>query len=182
MSRALAWLAALVAALGLVGSIEQADSHTKWGKPLGLRRIHAADHGRATTWACQSSLGRRPTRTVYSERHTRSVAYRGWVARLWQGRARFWCRAARQVSDPETAIRIVFGPAGDAAVAVARCESGLSVYAQNGVYLGTFQMGTYARARYGHSWTALGQARAAHRYYLDAGWAPWTCSRIVGVL
>lgn len=74
-------------------------------------------------------------------------------------------------------IRSVFGAYGDQAVAVARCESGLYVYAQNGQYLGLFQMGEYARARYGHSWTALGQSRAAYAYFRDSGsdWSPWQC-------
>ena len=74
-------------------------------------------------------------------------------------------------------IRYVFGAYGDQAVAVAQCESGLSVYAQNGQYLGLFQMGEYARARYGHDWTALGQSRSAYAYFVDSGrdWSPWQC-------
>ena len=61
--------------------------------------------------------------------------------------------------------------------AVARCESGLSVNAANGQYLGLFQMGSYARSRYGHSGTAIGQARAAYAYFRDSGygWGPWAC-------
>jgi hypothetical protein len=51
----------------------------------------------------------------------------------------------------------------------------MSVWAENGQYLGLFQMGSYARARYGHATNAWGQARAAHRYWLAAGWSPWTC-------
>jgi hypothetical protein len=60
---------------------------------------------------------------------------------------------------------------------VAQCESGLSVYARNGQYLGLFQMGDYARSRYGHSWDALGQSRSAHAYFVDSGsdWSPWEC-------
>jgi len=63
------------------------------------------------------------------------------------------------------------------AVRVASCESGMDIYARNGQYLGLFQMGSYARARYGHSWNAWGQARAAYHYFRDAGfnWSPWTC-------
>jgi len=74
-------------------------------------------------------------------------------------------------------IRYVFGSYGDQAVAVAQCESGLSVYAQNGQYLGLFQMGEYARSRYGHSWDALGQSRSAYAYFVDSGsdWSPWQC-------
>jgi len=62
---------------------------------------------------------------------------------------------------------------------IVACETGgaYNTNAQNGQYLGLFQMGSYARARYGHSGTADGQARAAHRYYLDSGrdWSPWSC-------
>lgn len=74
-------------------------------------------------------------------------------------------------------IRYVFGVYGDQAVAVAECESHLNVFATNGQYLGLFQMGEYARSRYGHSWTALGQSRAAYAYFKDSGsdWSPWQC-------
>lgn len=82
-------------------------------------------------------------------------------------------------TDPVAAIRYVFGAVGqaDEAVNVARCETGgtFSVYAQNGQYLGLFQMGAYARSRYGHSYTAYGQARAALAYWRAAGWSPWQC-------
>jgi hypothetical protein len=74
-------------------------------------------------------------------------------------------------------IRQVFGVYGEQAVAVARCESGLTTGAENGQYLGLFQMGSYARSTYGHSWNAWGQARAAYRYFVDSGrdWSPWSC-------
>jgi hypothetical protein len=58
----------------------------------------------------------------------------------------------------------------------ARCESTLNVYATNGQYQGLFQMGDYARSRYGHGWDAWAQARAAYAYFRDAGWAPWECA------
>ena len=58
---------------------------------------------------------------------------------------------------------------------VAWCESRFSPYAQNGQYLGLFQMGEFARLSFGHGWTALAQARAAYRYYRVAGWSPWEC-------
>jgi hypothetical protein len=62
---------------------------------------------------------------------------------------------------------------------VARCETGgtMSVWANNGQYLGLFQMGSYARSAYGHSVNPWGQARAAHRYYVASGrdWSPWEC-------
>jgi hypothetical protein len=62
---------------------------------------------------------------------------------------------------------------------VARCETGgtYSLYAQNGQYLGIFQMGDYARGRYGHGYTYLIQAVDAYEYFVASGknWSPWTC-------
>jgi hypothetical protein len=69
--------------------------------------------------------------------------------------------------------------ASSEAWSVARCETGgtMSVWANNGQYLGLFQMGSFARSTYGHSTNPWGQARAAHRYYVASGrdWSPWTC-------
>jgi len=78
-------------------------------------------------------------------------------------------------SSPAAVICRVFGSHCGEAVAVARCESTLSVYARNGDYWGLFQFGSFARAHYGFAWNAWTQARAALRYYRDAGWAPWQC-------
>lgn len=72
-------------------------------------------------------------------------------------------------------IKCVFGRHGDEAVRVARCESGLDTGAINGQYYGLFQMGVNERATYGDGRTALLQSQAAHRYFLDAGWRPWSC-------
>ena len=86
--------------------------------------------------------------------------------------------SAPSSSANERVIRAVFGPRyDDQAVAVARCESGLSVWARNGQYLGLFQMGSYARAKYGHGNNAWVQARAANHYFRDSGrdWSPWSC-------
>jgi hypothetical protein len=86
-----------------------------------------------------------------------------------QARTSMESRGARQ------AICSTFGRYCAQAIRVASCESHLYVYARNGQYLGMFQMGTYARARYGHSWDVWGQARAAYRYFLSSGWSPWSC-------
>ena len=91
-------------------------------------------------------------------------------------------RTARPSTTRTTrAICQAFGRFCSQAIAIARCESSLNVYAHNGQYLGLFQMGSYARARYGHSWTAWGQARAAYRYFRDVGysWSPWTCAFVL---
>ena len=72
----------------------------------------------------------------------------------------------------------VFGPRyGPQALRVARCESGYSTRAQNGQYLGIFQMGSSERRIYGHGASAYAQARAAHRYFVASGrdWSPWSC-------
>jgi hypothetical protein len=80
-------------------------------------------------------------------------------------------------AKPESAICRVFGPYCGEALAVSRCESGLDTTAQNGQYLGLFQMGTTARHLFGHGSTALEQAKAAHRYFVASGhgWGPWSC-------
>ena len=79
------------------------------------------------------------------------------------------------VGSPASVICSVFGSHCSEAISVATCESHLNVYARNGQYLGLFQFGSFARAHYGFAWDALTQARAAYRYFLDAGWSPWQC-------
>lgn len=78
---------------------------------------------------------------------------------------------------PVEAIRSVFGGYADQALRVAQCESGLSTTAQNGQYLGLFQMGAAERARFGHGTSAIEQVRAAYAYFIASGrsWAPWSC-------
>jgi len=85
--------------------------------------------------------------------------------------------AALRRATPEYAIRLVFGSYAGQALAVARCESGLYTGAQNGQYLGLFQMGSGERARYGHGSDAMTQARAAFAYFVASGrdWSPWEC-------
>ena len=100
-----------------------------------------------------------------------------WLAReLRETEARIAAARERNAS-PQSAICQVFGSYCSQALAVARCESGFSIYATNGQYLGLFQMGSYARSRYGHSYTAHGQARSAYAYFVDSGrdWSPWQC-------
>jgi len=85
--------------------------------------------------------------------------------------------AANARSSTAGVICGVFGPYCAQAIAVARCESGLSTTAENGQYLGLFQMGSVARAKYGHGPDAWTQAEAAFRYFADSNfsWGPWTC-------
>jgi len=79
--------------------------------------------------------------------------------------------------SPQKAICHVFGSYCGQALRVARCESGYSVHAQNGQYLGLFQMGSSERRLFGHGETALEQAQAAYRYFVRSGrdWSPWSC-------
>ena len=80
-------------------------------------------------------------------------------------------------ASPRTVICRVFGDRCREALAVSRCESRLRTDAQNGQYLGLFQMGSDARRLFGHGSTAVAQAEAAHRYFVASGrdWGPWSC-------
>jgi hypothetical protein len=80
-------------------------------------------------------------------------------------------------APPRVAICAVFGRYCRQAISVAWCESRLTTTAQNGQYLGLFQMGSSERRLFGHGQTAHRQARAAHRYFLRSGrdWSPWGC-------
>jgi hypothetical protein len=121
--------------------------------------------------------------------HARYVASEGsGRPAVWHRRATRWI--SRELAEtrqklatkmsPRAAICAVFGSYCVQAWQVALCEGGHpvpSVHARNGQYLGMFQMGDYARSRYGHSWTAYGQARSAYAYFVDSGrdWSPWSC-------
>jgi hypothetical protein len=89
-------------------------------------------------------------------------------------------REARRLAKapPKRAICHVFGRTYcRQALAVSWCESRHSTTAQNGQYLGLFQMGSYERRLFGHGRTAHVQAVAAHRYFVHSGrdWSPWSC-------
>ena len=81
-------------------------------------------------------------------------------------------------APPKVAICHVFGRryCGQA-LKVSWCESRHSTRAQNGQYLGLFQMGWSERRLFGHGRTAHQQAIAAHRYFVVSGrdWSPWSC-------
>jgi hypothetical protein len=88
-------------------------------------------------------------------------------------------REARRLAKapPRVAIRAVFGRYAEQAIGVAWCESRLATTAENGQYLGLFQMGSNERRLFGHGSTAHEQALAAHRYFVVSGrdWSPWSC-------
>jgi len=94
-------------------------------------------------------------------------------------RAKLRARDTRKLASlpPKKAICTVFEDHCQEAIAVAWCESHLSTTAQNGQYLGLFQMGSYERRLFGHGSTAHEQAVAAHRYFVRSGrdWSPWSC-------
>jgi hypothetical protein len=100
--------------------------------------------------------------------------YRGLIRR--RAEARESRRLAK--APPRTAICGVFGRRYcRQAVSVAWCESRLQTTAENGQYLGLFQMGSSERRIFGHGDTAHAQALAAHRYFVRSGrdWSPWSC-------
>lgn len=76
----------------------------------------------------------------------------------------------------EEMIRHVFGPDGEKAVEVARCESTMRTHAKRGQFLGLFQMGANERADYGHGPDALAQVKAAFALFQARGWQPWECA------
>jgi hypothetical protein len=148
---------------------------------LGRARTPTAiQRARAETHHCQDELG--IPRTRVSAMVPIGAAYRAWVLALWRGRRDAYCAVLRAIRKPTVAVRMVFGDEADEALRVFDCESHLRTTAENGQYRGLAQMGNYARERYGHGNTALEQARAAHSYYQEAGWRPWECAYITGVL
>ncbi len=85
--------------------------------------------------------------------------------------------AAVEAATPQNVICRLFGGYCQQALAVSRCESGLRTDAQNGQYLGLFQMGTSERRIFGHGPSVAEQVSAAHRYFVASGrdWSPWSC-------
>ena len=126
--------------------------------------LSSTEHQEAATAALGRAQRRlaRVTKTV--------VALRRAIAR----------REARRLAHapPKVAICNVFGRryCGQA-LSVSWCESRHSTRAQNGQYLGLFQMGSSERRLFGHGETAHKQALAAHKYFVVSGrdWSPWSC-------
>ena len=111
--------------------------------------------------------------------HRRSLAASLRVIAAHRRHARRLDRSRRlaAVETPAATVCRVFGRYCQEAIQVARCESRLHTNAQNGQYLGLFQMSSLARHLYGHGSTAETQARAARRYFIASGrdWSPWSC-------
>jgi hypothetical protein len=105
---------------------------------------------------------------------TRAKASRARTALERERRRRRFLASTR---TPETAICTVFGSYCQQALQVARCESRFETTAQNGEYLGLFQMSSSARRLFGHGPSPLAQAKAAFKYFVQSGrdWSPWSC-------
>lgn len=134
---------------------------------------------RERVWTYQSGLGIKRSYTEYAERAI-GCRYVNWAAKKWRHTSRNLGAKWRSINnDPKRAICYIFGEYCSQALRVSACETGHTYHvgASNGQYLGLFQMGDYARSRYGHGNTALEQARAAYRYFVDSGrdWSPWSC-------
>lgn len=171
-------LVGLVAALALALS-PAASAHLP-EKPKSSKLEH-----REASQAANLSHARYVCRRGGGDHRRWACAAKRWLSsELAETRRSIDARRAAKLG-PHAAIHLVFGPYGDQAYSVARCETGgtFSVYASNGQYLGLFQMGSWERATYGHGWTPIEQARAAWRYFVASGrdWSPWQC-RPGGVL
>lgn len=86
-------------------------------------------------------------------------------------------RIESQQARAKNIICKVFGPFCREALSVSWCESKWYIWAQNGQYLGLFQMGSSERRTYGHGPGAWAQSKAAYRYFVASGrdWSPWSC-------
>lgn len=134
---------------------------------------------RNNTWQAQDELRQDRFRTRYPERaHGHCEYLRSYVSPLWKDRSADKTALLRNLQlSPRRAICYVFQSYCGQALDVASCESHLDTGAQNGQYLGLFQMGESERALFGHASDALGQAFAAHEYFERSGrdWSPWSC-------
>jgi hypothetical protein len=130
-------------------------------------------------WLLRDSRFRKEAKVrLVAARHAVAVAVAHTQARAARrARATHRRMLARLQNSPVEAICFVFRSRCGEALRVARCESGYRTTAQNGQYLGMFQMGTSERRLFGHGPSALAQARAAYRYFVRSGrdWSPWSC-------
>ena len=124
-------------------------------------------------FAVEANRQLRLHKSSYARVQRKAAAARIALARRAQTRR----LAAVEETTPRHVICRVFGRYCGEALAVSRCESGLRTDAQNGQYLGLFQMGSTERRLFGHGPTASAQVVAAHRYFVASGrdWSPWSC-------
>jgi hypothetical protein len=141
-----------------------------------IRRIQAH---RDETWRWQRVMQRRRTPYVDSARRTESLAYRRWVAGLWQHRA---IVAKRQALKP---------PHRSQWLCIHRYEG--SWADPNAPYYGGLQMDVSFQRTYGSelyrakgtadNWSPLEQMWVAERAYRTRGFWPWpNTARFCGLL
>lgn len=80
-------------------------------------------------------------------------------------------------NSAQRAVCFYFGSNCAEAMVIVNCETGgtYSPWASNGQYLGMFQMGSSARATYGHGNNVWAQAKAAYLMFKVRGFEPWLC-------
>jgi hypothetical protein len=153
----------------LAVTLEAARKYRSTIRFFNRHRNLAHSHERGAAAVLAQRRARRALARVEQE-----ISYYRGLIRLRGERSR-----ARQLraTRPRKAICGVFGQHCKEAIAVAWCESRLSPAAQNGQYLGLFQMGSSERQLFGHGRSAYEQAVAANRYFVYSGrdWSPWSC-------
>lgn len=133
---------------------------------------------RQATWKWEHKIDLRRTPTQFLEKEANTCKRLRYLKRKWSLRAHKRYTLVRTLeTEPKAAIRWVFGQYANQALDVAWCESRYSIWAENGQYLGLFQMGSSERRLFGHGYTAYEQAVAAERYFINSGrdWSPWQC-------
>lgn len=146
-------------------------------KVATLRKYHGAVRffeNRRSLFVASDRQTQARSSLAYAKKRVRQLTKT--VAEL---RAKVYARTAQKLASlpPRAAICTVFGSHCQEALAIAWCESRLSTRAENGQYLGLFQMGSSERRLFGHGQSARDQAVAAHRYFVRSGrdWSPWAC-------
>jgi hypothetical protein len=104
--RGLVTLAAVLACLGVVGTVEhQAESHTLKSSPYSTRLVHAVDHSRNAAQGCRRRLEGHGWPVEFLERRTSSLPLRRWVLKRWNRRAAWKCSVLRRQIARENAWR-----------------------------------------------------------------------------
>jgi hypothetical protein len=139
------------------------------GATTTKRLLHRIDRHRDATWRWQRLMHRRPSPFRNTARQVRSVAYRKWVASLWQRRA---ARAKRQALNP---------PHKREWLCIHRYEGAWDD--AGGPYYGGLQMDLEFQSTYGREllrtkgtadkWTPLEQMWIAERAQTTRGFWPW---------
>jgi hypothetical protein len=175
-------LTPVVAQAGSNDSAERLERHVKtMQKDESVIRFFETHRWLLSDWRFSKEAHFRLAKAKQHLAQTRTQAKRARTELAERRRTLASAKASRQLAAlnaaPRRAICHVFGSYCGEALRVARCESNYRTTAQNGQYLGLFQMGSSERGLFGHGRTAVEQARAAHRYFVRSGrdWSPWSC-------